>query len=150
MDISDIFEKVSANIGVEFSKGIQSLSEAIQASGTIAKEAGYDIEEYAATVGKLEEVTRLGGSTIGAGLKMIFSRMGRATDGEIDAETVSKVEKAYQSIGVALRDTNGEFRDIPDVLADLSEKWGTLIAFNVHTLPSKVRASDRKTSSWRL
>ena len=38
----------------------------------------------------------------------------------------NRVETALKTIGVSLRDTNGEFRDLDDVFADLGEKWPTL------------------------
>jgi TP901 family phage tail tape measure protein len=126
MRIANVYEKVSANMKMEFQRGINGVSDAVKASGSVAKEAGFEFEQYASIIGKVMEKTRIEGSNIGQGMKMIFSRMGRATDGEIDEETVSKTEKAYQSIGVQLRDDKGEFREIPKVLDDLSAKWDTL------------------------
>lgn len=38
----------------------------------------------------------------------------------------SKVETALKSVGVALRDTQGQFRDLDTVLIELGSKWSTL------------------------
>lgn len=57
---------------------------------------------------------------------MIFSRMGRASSDDVTAEDVSKTEKAFKSVGVALRDAKGEFRAVPQVLDELSTKWNNL------------------------
>ena len=47
---------------------------------------------------------------------------------EVDGEEVSvnKVEQALQSVGVQLRDTTGEFRNLDDVFLELASKWDTL------------------------
>lgn len=126
MRIVDVVESVSASTGVEFRRSIEQISEAIQTSGAIAAESGYSLEQYSATVGALVEKTRKSGSEVANALKMIFARMGQNREGEATEEEISKVEKAYRSMGIEIRDGTDSFRDIPDVLADLSEKWATM------------------------
>jgi hypothetical protein len=59
-----------------------------------------------------------------------FSEMKKSTSDlvEVDGEQVSvnKVEDALKSAGVALRDVNGEFRNLDDVFLELSSKWNSL------------------------
>ena len=38
----------------------------------------------------------------------------------------SNAEKALSDIGVAVRNDQGMFRDLEDVLADVADKWDTL------------------------
>ena len=38
----------------------------------------------------------------------------------------SKVETALKSVGVALRDTQGQFRDLDQVIIELGSKWSSL------------------------
>lgn len=38
----------------------------------------------------------------------------------------SKVETALKSVGVALRDSQGQFRDMDDVIIELASQWSTL------------------------
>ena len=47
---------------------------------------------------------------------------------EVDGEevNVNKVEAALKSVGVELRNTTGEFRDLDDVFLELSSKWDSL------------------------
>jgi len=47
---------------------------------------------------------------------------------EVEGETVdvNKVETALRSAGVAARDASGQFRDVDDVLLELSSKWDSL------------------------
>lgn len=37
----------------------------------------------------------------------------------------NKVDTALKSIGVQLKNTNGQFRDLDDILLELSQKWDT-------------------------
>ena len=38
----------------------------------------------------------------------------------------SKVETALKSVGVALRDSQGQFRDLDQVIIELGERWSSL------------------------
>ena len=47
-------------------------------------------------------------------------------DSEFDDLDYNKVDTALKSVGVSLKDTNGQFRDLDDVFLELSGKWDTL------------------------
>lgn len=130
MRIVDVVEKISASTGVEFARSIREISEGIKTTGSMAKEAGYDIETYSGLVANLVERTRKSGGEVSNAMKMIFARMGqnRGLEGEELAsdEEISKAEEALATVQIRLRDTKDSFRDIPDVLDDLGKKWETL------------------------
>ena len=48
------------------------------------------------------------------------------SDSEFDDLDYNKVDTALKSVGVSLKDTNGQFRDLDDVFLELSKKWNTL------------------------
>ena len=67
--------------------------------------------------------------TIGNGFKSILSRMQSVASGKAvdDAgESLNDVDKVLGNIGVSLRTTAGEFRDMGSVLDDIAAKWNTL------------------------
>lgn len=43
-----------------------------------------------------------------------------------DGTVVSNVRKTLENVGVALMESETEFRDFSDVISDLSLKWGDL------------------------
>lgn len=47
-------------------------------------------------------------------------------DSEFDDLDYNKVDTALKSVGVSLKDTNGQFRDLDDVFLELASKWDTL------------------------
>ena len=59
-----------------------------------------------------------------------FTEMKKAPTGiaEVEGEevNVNKVEAALKSVGVQLRDTTGQFRNLDDVFLELSSKWDSL------------------------
>lgn len=59
--IVNSLEKISAGLGIDFAKGINIMSDATQTAGSVANEAGLSFEKYAASVGKISEMTRLEG-----------------------------------------------------------------------------------------
>lgn len=122
--ISDSMVAVSSNLALDFAKGIREISSGIQVSGSMAEEAGFSLERYESVLGTVVEKTRLSGSQIGNGMKTVIARLGRVKDLELaDDEAISVSEKAYKSIGIALRGEDGQFKDIPEVLDELSGKW---------------------------
>lgn len=51
MHISDVMQTVSMSMPYDFANGVKELSEGIKASGSTAKDAGYDLENYTALLG---------------------------------------------------------------------------------------------------
>ena len=65
MDIVDILEYTSSQLNYDFTEGMKQITEGIEASGSVARNAGLDMQEYAAMVGVAVEKTGQSGSTIG-------------------------------------------------------------------------------------
>lgn len=65
MDIVDTYEYVASQLNYDFTEAIKELNEGIEASGSVAKNAGLNMQEYATMVGIAVEKTGQSGSTIG-------------------------------------------------------------------------------------
>lgn len=126
MHIADVTEKLSSEIALDFSKGCDTISQAIATSGSVVNEAGMSFEKYAALVSTTAEKTRQSGSQIGNAFKTIFSRISRSKDGLTTDAEMSKAEEAFKSVDVSVRGTDGDLRDVSDTLDDLNQVWGTL------------------------
>lgn len=70
---------------------------------------------------------------IGSAMKSIISRYGELTtsptalvDSEGEEMSFNKVDKALKSVGISMKDANGQFRDFDDVIMELSSKWNNL------------------------
>ena len=131
MHVVDVLDKISANIAVDYSKGIGIISEAVTATGQVAHDAGMSFEELAAITAKVAERTREDGSTIGNAMKTMFVRISKVSKmpqyaDEVNNEEISKAAKALHDIGIEVYNTNGEFNNITDTLSQLNEKWDSL------------------------
>lgn len=47
-------------------------------------------------------------------------------DSEFDDLDYNKVDTALKSVGISIKDTSGQFRDLDSVFLELSSKWNTL------------------------
>lgn len=106
------------------------LAEAMARTANSARQAGVDMDSligYLATVG---EVTQRDMSTVGEAFKTIFARYGNVKLGNLvddeSGESLNDFETALGSVGIALRDQSGQFRDFNDVMKELGERYQSL------------------------
>ena len=153
MHIVDVLDKVSGSVGIDYAKGIKIISDAVQASGQVAYDAGMSYEQLAAITAKVSERTREDGSSIGNALKTIITRttkvgkMPQYAD-EVDNATLSNASASLHAVGVDVYNPDGSDRGIITVMSELKNKWNDLtdaqqakIAFDV--------AATRQTSKFK-
>ena len=124
----DVADKLNA-VAAKSAASIEEISTAMEKSAAQANQAGVSMDRYLAYIATMEEVTREAPENIGTSLKTIMARFqqvkmgGTSEDGETD---VNQVETALKSVGIALRDSNNQLRDLDDVLSELGPKWNSL------------------------
>ena len=124
----DVADKLNA-VAAKSAASIEEISTAMEKSAAQANQAGVSMDRYLAYIATMEEVTREAPENIGTSLKTIMARFqqvkmgGTSEDGETD---VNAVETALKSVGIALRDSQNQLRDLDDVLSELGPKWNTL------------------------
>lgn len=125
-NVVDVF----ANMAGKTATDVEELATAMARTASIAKNAGMSFEQTTAFLATMEETTRLSAETIGNSMKSIIARFQKLkTDPTSlleDGVNANDVEKALKKANVALRDTEGNFRNIGDVIMELSAKWDTL------------------------
>ena len=125
MEVSDKFAALAASAATDY----EELATALSKVAAQANLAGMSMDFTLGMLTKGIEVTREAPETIGTALKTVISRMRELTDyGKTleDDTDINRVDTALQNVGVSLMDTNGQFRDLEDVLTDLGKKWDTL------------------------
>ena len=122
--VADKFNKVAAASAAD----INELSTAFSKAAAQANQAGVSMDNYLAYIATMEEATREAPENLGTSLKTIFSRMQQIKTGDNteDNTDVNAVETALRSVGVALRDTEGQLRDLEDIFDELGPKWNSL------------------------
>lgn len=152
--VSDVLQAVSKSMAVDFSKGIKEMAEGIQVSGSVANDAGYDLERYSAILGNLIEKTRQSGGELGRSLRTMFVRTTKASTsalagGEVTEEDLSNAESALRRVGIEVRDSKKEFRDFDAIMTDLYNKIDDLSEVDLSNIAYEV-ASTRQTAVFKI
>lgn len=151
MHIVDVLDKVSGSVGIDYAKGIKIISDAVQASGQVAYDAGMSYEQLAAITAKVSERTREDGSSIGNALKTIITRttkvgkMPKYAD-EVDNATLSNASASLHAIGVDVYNPDGSDRGIITVMSELKDKWDDLTDAQQAKIAFDVAATRLKAS----
>ena len=146
--VADVYSQLAAITA----STVEEISTAMTKTASIADSAGMEFEKTAAFLSQIIETTRESAETAGTAMKTVIARFQELKKdpseiGEIDGEIVdaNKIETALRSVGVALRDTSGQFRDLDDVFMELAQKWDGLDT-NTQRYIATIAAGSRQQS----
>lgn len=124
--VNDVYSELAAITAAD----TKEIATAMTKTASIASSANMEFETTAAFLSQIIETTRESAETAGTAMKTVIARFTElkkdpAEIGEVDGEIVdaNKIETALRTIDVALRGTNGQFRDLDDVFLDIAAKW---------------------------
>ena len=124
---------VYSNLAAKTASDTEELGTAMQRTASIAASAGMSFEGTAAFLAQAIETTREPAENLGTAMKTIVARFTELKKNpleisEVDGEVVdyNKVDTALQSIGVSLKDANGQFRALDQVFLDIAQRWDSL------------------------
>jgi len=146
--VNDIYSQLAAKTA----SNVEEISIAMSKVAPLAHNAGMEIETTAAMLAQMIEKTREAPETLGTAMKTVIARFQElkkdpALIEPVDGEMVdaNKVETALNTIGVALRDTSGQFRQLDEVFLEISQKWDTLDV-NTQRYIATIAAGSRQQS----
>ena len=127
--VNDIYSQLAAVTASD----TREIGTAMEKTASLASSANMDIETTSAFLAQMIETTREAPENLGTAMKTIIARFQEMkkdptslVDSEGVAMDVNKVDTALKSIGVALTNSKGEFRDLDDVFLDISKRWDSL------------------------
>ena len=127
--VNDIYSQLAAVTASD----TREIGTAMEKTASLASSANMKIETTSAFLAQMIETTREAPENLGTAMKTIIARFQemkqdptKLIDSEGVAMDVNKIDTALKSIGVALTNTKGEFRDLDDVFLDISAKWDSL------------------------
>lgn len=146
--INDVYSELAAISA----SNTQEIATAMTKTASIASSANMEFETTSALLAQIIETTREAPETAGTALKTVIARFQELKKapseiGEVDGEIVdaNKIEGALRTIGVSLRDANGQFRALDDVFLEISSKWDTLDT-NTQRYIATIAAGSRQQS----
>ena len=127
--VNDVYSELAAITASD----TEELGTAMQRTASIAASAGASFEGTTAFLAQAIETTREPAENIGTAMKTIVARFQELKKNpleisEVDGEEVdyNKIDTALKTIGVDLKDANGQFRDFDQVMLDISARWDGL------------------------
>lgn len=146
--VSDVYSELAAHAAAS----VDDIAQAMSRTASIANSAGMSFENTSAFLTQMIETTQESAENIGTSMKTIIARftelkenIAGTADSEFDDLDFNKVDKALKTVGVALKDTTGQFRNLDDVFLELSGKWASLDR-NTQRYIATVAAGSRQQS----
>lgn len=120
---------VWAVLGDESAAGADEIGIAMQKASASASEFGLSFEWLSAYIATISEQTRETPEAIGTSLNALMGRLHSIKQkgyNEEDATKINDVAKALDAVGVALLDSEGNWRDMNLIFDDIAAKWNTM------------------------
>lgn len=124
----EYFADVIVALGAATASSSQEIATGLNKFAATAETVGLSYEYATAALATVTATTRQSADVVGTAFKTLFSRiqdleLGKTLD---DGTTLGKYSKALDAVGVSIKDSNGELRDMDRILDDIGGKWDTL------------------------
>ena len=124
----EYFADVIVALGAATASSSQEIATGLNKFAATAETVGLSYEYATAALATVTATTRQSADVVGTAFKTLFSRiqdleLGKTLD---DGTTLGKYSQALDAVGVSIKDSNGELRDMDAILDDVGEKWQNL------------------------
>lgn len=124
----EYYADVITALGANTASSSQEIAKGMQQFAAVADTVGLSYEYAAASLATIVATTRQSESTVGNGLRTIFSRLEGLKLGDTleDGTDLNKYSAALATIGVDIKDVSGNLKDMDTILEETASKWDTL------------------------
>ena len=136
-DSMDIVDKLT-QLDAKYATTAGDIATALSRTSAVAREAGLDLDQTAAALTTMIDVSQQDASSVGNAFRTILARYGnvKATaftslvgdsdDVDDTNKAINDTEKVLGAIGIKIRSSSSDMRDFDDVMDELADKWVTL------------------------
>lgn len=136
-DSMDIVDKLT-QLDAKYATTAGDIATALSRTSAVAREAGLDLDQTAAALTTMIDVSQQDASSVGNAFRTILARYGNVkataftslvgdSDDIDDANgSINDTEKVLGAIGIKIRSSSSDMRDFDDVMDELADKWVTL------------------------
>ena len=136
-DSMDIVDKLT-QLDAKYATTAGDIATALSRTSAVAREAGLDLDQTAAALTTMIDVSQQDASSVGNAFRTILARYGnvKATaftslvgdsdDVDDTNSSINDTEKVLGAIGIKIRSSSSDMRDFDDVMDELADKWVTL------------------------
>lgn len=124
----EYFADVIVALGAATASSSQEIATGLNKFAATAETVGLSYEYATSALATVTATTRQSAEVVGTAFKTLFSRiqdleLGKTLD---DGTTLGKYSKALDAVGISIKDSNGELRNMDRILDDIGGKWDTL------------------------
>ena len=122
------FADVMTRLGADTASSSDEIAQGLEKFSAIADMIGLSFDNAAAALATVTATTRQSADVVGTAFKTIFARIQGLSLGETldDGTNLNKYSKALESVGINIKNQNGELKDMDSILEEMGAKWKTL------------------------
>ena len=124
----EYYADVLTTLGAATASSSSEISEGLEKFASVADTVGLSYEYAASALATVTATTRQSADVVGTAFKTLFARiqdleLGKTLD---DGTTLGQYSKALAAIGVDIKTTNGQIKDMDAILNEMGSKWKNL------------------------
>lgn len=122
------FADVLVKLGAYTASSTDEITAGLEKFSSVAQTIGLSYEYASSALATITATTRESADVAGTALRTLFSRIQGLTLGETqdDGTNLNKYSEALSKVGINIKDTSGELKDMDTILNELGNKWTTL------------------------
>lgn len=115
-------------LGAKTAASSEEIAQGIQKFAAISDTIGLSYEYAASALATVTATTRESADVVGNSYKTLFSRIQGLQLGETldDGTTLNKYSTALAKVGISIKDSSGNLKDMDSILNEMGSKWETL------------------------
>ena len=127
MDVYERYVDKMAAVAASTASDLEEQATAMSKVASAAYSMGVGFDELNAQISTIVSVTRQAPESVGTALKTIYARLGDLQIDGVDEFGVSlgDVSGKLQTMGVEVMDSNGQMREMDEVMTEVAGKWDT-------------------------
>ena len=124
----EYYADVMVKLGAATASSTDEISQGVEKFAAVANTIGLSYEYATAALATVTAETRQSADVVGTSFRTIFARLQNLKLGETleDGTSLGKYSQALATVGVDIKDANGELKNMDVILSELGEKWQML------------------------
>ena len=122
------YADVLTALGAATASSTDEIAGGLEKFASIADMIGLSYEYAASALATITATTRQSEDVVGTALKTIFARIQGLNLGETldDGTTLNKYSEALSKVGISIKDSSGQMKQMDTILDEMGDKWTTL------------------------
>ena len=115
-------------LGADTASSSDEIAGGLEKFAAVANTIGLSFDNAAAALATITATTRQSEDVVGTALKTIFARIQGLKLGETleDGTTLNQYSQALDKVGINIKDSNGELKDMDNIIEEMGNKWQSI------------------------